>query len=230
MRFTRKHAASTAACGLAGVRDVAPAAYRALRSRSHALDRALSRRHQRRTRARGPEDAGRSSSRTRVSPAPRASPTSAEKLSLRLLLAAECGGAGIRGRDSWPDRRAEERGTARGRRAPPATISAVPASLGAPYRAAGGCGGKAQQTGCVSSGQRPPAGAAARPPARPRSGRPAEAESPDVSAPWPNPRSDRDTRMCNVREQTTRELRHLLFILTVFLCLVTVEKKLPETS
>lgn len=168
--------------------------------------------------------------RTRVSPAPRSSPTSAEKLSLRLLLAAECGGAGIRGRDSWPDRRAEERGTARGRRAPPATISVVSASLGAPYRAAGGCGGRAQQTGCVSAGQRPPAGAAARPPARPRSGRPAEAESPDVSAPWPNPRSDRDTRMCNVREQTTRELRHLLFILTVFLCLVTVEKKLPETS
>lgn len=67
-------------------------------SRSHALDRALSRRHRRQTRAQGPEDAGRSSSRTQVSPAPQSSPTSAEKLSLRLLLAAECGGAGIRGR------------------------------------------------------------------------------------------------------------------------------------
>lgn len=76
-----------------------------------------------------------------------------------------------RSRDSWPDGRAEERGTARGRHAPPATISAVPASLGAPYRAAGGCGGKAQQTGCVSAGQRPPAGAAApRPPGRGQGG------------------------------------------------------------
>lgn len=63
MHFTRKHAASTAARGLAGVRDAAPAAYWALRSRSHALDRALSRRHRRQTRAQGPEDAGRRSSK-----------------------------------------------------------------------------------------------------------------------------------------------------------------------